>query len=176
MGTADDRRLEHARVAVQDVLDLLRVDVLPAPDDHVLHPVDEHEVAVAVEVADIAGVQPAVVQRRVRLGRAVEVAAHDVGTAHEDLAGAAGRRLPVVAEHGDVDAGERLADGSGFARSVDRVEGCHAGALGEPVALDERDAVARLEAVDHLRRHGRGAADRESERRHDPARRRPEAQ
>jgi hypothetical protein len=33
--------------------------VLPAADDHVLDPVDQGQVAVVVEAADIIGVQPA---------------------------------------------------------------------------------------------------------------------
>ena len=58
----DDRGLEHVGVAVEDVLDLLGVDVLAAADDHVLHAVDEHQEAVVVEVADVAGAQPPVAQ------------------------------------------------------------------------------------------------------------------
>ena len=45
----DDRRLN-----------LRAVDVLPAADHHVFHPVDDVEVSVLVHVADIAAVVPAV--------------------------------------------------------------------------------------------------------------------
>src|ERR1700751_5121074 len=69
IGLADDRSLEHPGMGVQDILDLLRVDVLPAPDDQVLDPVDQGEVAVVVEPADVAGVQPSAAQRLGRLLR-----------------------------------------------------------------------------------------------------------
>ena len=47
----------------QHVLDVARVDVVAAPDDQVLHPVDDGEVSVGVEAADVAGVEPAVRRR-----------------------------------------------------------------------------------------------------------------
>ena len=52
------------------VLDLDAVDVLAAPDDHVLGPVGDEEEAVVVDVADVAGVQPAVDRRSRRWPRA----------------------------------------------------------------------------------------------------------
>ena len=61
-------------MAREDVLDLERVDVLAARDDHVVEPAVDPEVAVVVEVAGVAGVVPAVADRlRVGVG-AVPVA------------------------------------------------------------------------------------------------------
>src|SRR5690606_33998864 len=57
---ADHRAVGDGRVAHQDVLDLGGVDVLPARDDHVLDPVVHVEVAVLVQVADVAGPEPVV--------------------------------------------------------------------------------------------------------------------
>ena len=51
-------------------LDLLGVDVLAAADDHVLDAVDDPQVAVRVEDADVAGVQPPVDDRLRRSPRA----------------------------------------------------------------------------------------------------------
>ena len=81
-----------ARVAQQEVLDLGRVGVEAADDEHVLDAPDDAQVAVGVERAEVAGVQPAVgVDRgRGRLG-VVEVAAHHGLAAHDDLARLAGR-------------------------------------------------------------------------------------
>src|SRR6266542_2505437 len=59
----DHGGLEDRGMAVQDGLDLLGIDVLAAADDHVLDPVDDPQVAVGVEDADVAGVQPAVAER-----------------------------------------------------------------------------------------------------------------
>ena len=60
---AEDRRLEHGGVAVEDVLDLGAVHVLAARDDHVLRAVDEVDVGLVVHVAEVAGAVPAVDER-----------------------------------------------------------------------------------------------------------------
>ena len=54
--TPDDSGFKDVGMPVEDVLDLLRIDVLASADDHVLQPVDEHQVAVIVEVADVTSV------------------------------------------------------------------------------------------------------------------------
>ena len=87
VGHADDRDLGHGRVLGQDLLDLGRVDVLPAGDDHVLEPVLDEEVAVVVDVPDVAGAEPAVVGDR--LGGVVglvQVAHHPLRRAEPELA------------------------------------------------------------------------------------------
>lgn len=60
VGYADDGGLEHRRVRADRVLDLDRVDVLSAHDDHVLEPVVDVEESVVVDHPDIAGAEPAV--------------------------------------------------------------------------------------------------------------------
>ena len=85
-GQPDDGAVLHGRVLHQRLLDLGGVDVEAAGDDHVLGPVDDEEEAVVVEVADVAGVVPAV---RRRLGgglRVLVVAGHHQRAAHDDLA------------------------------------------------------------------------------------------
>jgi hypothetical protein len=57
---ADDGAAVTLGVREQDVLDVARVDVEAVADDEVLDAVDDVEVAVLVEVADVAGVEPAV--------------------------------------------------------------------------------------------------------------------
>jgi hypothetical protein len=46
-------------VFVQGALDLDRVDVLAAADEHVLLAVDDEEEAVGIDAGDVAGVKPA---------------------------------------------------------------------------------------------------------------------
>ena len=71
----------------QQVLDLGRVGVEPADDEHVLDAADDAEVAVGVEHAEVAGVQVAVGVERGRGGvGVVEVAAHHGLAAHAHLA------------------------------------------------------------------------------------------
>ena len=76
VGDADHRDLRDPRVPQQQVLDLGRVRVEAADDEHVLDAPDDAQVAVGVERAEVAGVQPSVgVDRgRGRFG-VVEVAA-----------------------------------------------------------------------------------------------------
>ena len=94
VGSADDGAWSTPR-GVEGRLDLLRVDVLAAADDHVLDAVDDPQVAVLVEDADVAGVQPAVGDRLDGVGGPVEIAAHDVGAADDHLAPlACGSGLP----------------------------------------------------------------------------------
>ena len=85
-------------------LDVLGEDVQPlGRDDHLLLAALDVDAALLVDAADVAGVQPAVLERlRRRLGRAV-VALGDVVAADEDLA---------VLGDPHLDAGDRLADRS----------------------------------------------------------------
>ena len=91
VGHADDGDAGDPVDVVDEVLDFGRVDVLAARDDHVLEPVRDVEVAVGVEIAEVAGAEPAV--RRERAGRRlgeVEVAREDVRAGDLDLADRAG--------------------------------------------------------------------------------------
>ena len=58
VGQPDHGAVLHAGMRHQRPLDLGRVDVEAAADDHVLGPVDEVQEVVVVEVADVAGVVP----------------------------------------------------------------------------------------------------------------------
>ena len=65
-------------------LDVVEVDVLAAGgDDDVLAAPHKVQAPVVVEAAEIAGLQPTVVQHRVGGGGVFEVAAHDVAAAHD---------------------------------------------------------------------------------------------
>ena len=63
--------------------------------DDLLQPADDGEIAVAVERADVAGVQPAVAQRLARRLLVLPVAGHDVAALHQHFAG----RVRRVARH-----------------------------------------------------------------------------
>ena len=74
------------RILHEGVLDRLRRDVLAIEgDDDVLKPIGDDEEAVVVDVPDVAGVQPTVLDRRSRLLRGLPVPLHDVRSAVEDL-------------------------------------------------------------------------------------------
>src|SRR4051794_39627614 len=96
MRPADHRGFAHARVLEQHFLDLARIDVGAARYDHVLGAVLQCEIAVGVEDADIAGVQPAAAQGlRSRVG-VFPVARHHHVPLADDLADFAGRQRMVL--------------------------------------------------------------------------------
>src|ERR1051325_3190944 len=61
---AEDRRLGDFGMGIQHALDLLGRDVLVAALNHVFFAVDEEEKAVFIDIAQIAGMEPAVLDRR----------------------------------------------------------------------------------------------------------------
>jgi hypothetical protein len=87
VGDADDGDVGHARVGHEERLELGRRDLEALELDELLHPVDDREVAVLVEAADVPGVQPTVLVDGVggRL-RVAQVALHHLGATDEELA------------------------------------------------------------------------------------------
>src|SRR3984957_7168058 len=94
IGHADHRDLGHRRVLGHGLLDLGRVDVLPAGDDHVLDPVRDEQEAAVVHVPDVAAAQPARRgDRRRGVLRPVQVAHHPLGRTEPELARLPGRDI-----------------------------------------------------------------------------------
>src|SRR3954453_6261638 len=158
VGHADHRRLDHRRVLVEHLLDLARVDVVAAADDHVLLAVDDEEVPVLVDLRHVAAVEPAVadgLRRRVGLA---PVALHDVVAADDDLAHLTLRDVPaVLVDDLHLDALDRRADRAGLALAVGVVEGGDRRGLGQAVAPGHLSAELILEAAHDLDRHRRPA-------------------
>src|SRR5207244_4278619 len=74
---ADHLYVGDVRVGVEELLDLARVDVLSAADDHVLDPADDVHVAVGAHHREIPGVHPpGLVDRLGGLRRLIPVAEH----------------------------------------------------------------------------------------------------
>ena len=92
----DHGSLGDRRVLIQDFLNLARIDVEPAADDHVLLPVDNVEVAILVDSAEVTGAEPAAGDRRSRRLRLTPVPLHDVVTGDHDLADLAGLQFGAV--------------------------------------------------------------------------------
>ena len=168
VGHADDGDLRDRRVRQHDVLDLGRVAVEPAHDEHVLDAVGDAQVAALVHHADVAGVQPAVgVDRFGGGGWIIEVAFHHVVAAHHDFAGLAAWHLGaglVDAAHFDV--GDRPSGGVGDGLGIilGAAHGDHARGFGEPVAGDDRlDVQFVAHAVDQLDRNDGGAGDHQAQ-------------
>src|SRR6266508_4752012 len=146
--------LADERVALEEVLDVLGRDVdAPGGDDQVLLAVRDIEEAFGVDLADIAGGEPAVGQEYFLGGLGLlEVAHGDIGPAPEDLA--VGRDLELHTRL-------RLPDGAEL-EVVLPVEGERGTGLGEPVPLEDQDA-RRVEELGDLSRQGRAAGDGEAQ-------------
>jgi len=86
VGDAEHGAVEHRGVAEQHAFDLGGRDLEAAHLDHLLGAVGEVHPAVRLDVADVAGAVPAVVERR-RRGFGGQVTGHQRRRAHLDLAG-----------------------------------------------------------------------------------------
>ena len=120
-------------VAEQDGLDLGGVRVEPAHHEHVLLPVGDVDVAVGVDEADVAGLQPAVLDGRLGGGLVVEVLLHHVEASDDELSGRAGGHVgSVVVDHAHLDTGQRTTHGVGdhLRRVVVAAHADRAGRLG----------------------------------------------
>src|SRR5919106_449367 len=108
---ADHRHLGDRRVAQQHLLDLARVDVGATRDDQFLGAIAQRQKTVAVDRADVAGVQPAAAQRRGARFGVAPIPAHHAVAAHQDLADLArGERPIVLVRDHDLDHRLRRAD------------------------------------------------------------------
>src|SRR5262249_9008635 len=96
VGDAEHRHIAHHRVHDDRRLDLGRVDVRPARDDHVALPVAQEQEAVGVQVADVADGEVPTQPVRLGLGRVALV--HEVRQRHPHVHGAGhpGRALVAV--------------------------------------------------------------------------------
>ncbi len=166
VGQPEDGHLADGRVAHEDLLDLDRVDVLAAGDDHVLLAVDERDVAVLVDLAEVAGVEPAAAERLGRRLRQHPVPGEDVLAAHEQLADLAHGDVAVVGvDEARLDVQQRAADRAELVLDVLGVEHGHGRRrLGQPEALLERHA-AIVEELDQRQRRRGAAGQRHVERR-----------
>src|SRR4029079_4693708 len=105
----DVARLEAGQL-LDRPFDVLRPVIAAVDDDHVLGAADDEDVALR-HVAHVAGVEP-IVGTEAGVGRFLiaEIAVHDAGAAHIDLADAAvGQDFALVTANLDRHAGDRLA-------------------------------------------------------------------
>ena len=58
---SDDGMVSHTRTALQCIVDLVGIQVFPAPDDHILFSSDNADIALRVHNTEITAVKPAIV-------------------------------------------------------------------------------------------------------------------
>src|SRR4030095_6919266 len=93
---ADGGRRRNCRMLVKYFIDLARVDVFTAADDHVGLPVNDVEKSIAVAIADISRMKPAASQGAIGGLRILEITFENVLTAQNDFAQLAVRKLLII--------------------------------------------------------------------------------
>src|SRR5690606_12719291 len=139
-GDADDVDLVDVGVDHQRLLDGARIDVEAGGDDEVLYAVDEKDVAVLVDVADVAGAQPAVHEGVGGRLLVVVVAEHDLRALDLQFAALAQRHdgVGLDVDEAHVGGGQGLADGQGLRGDAQGGAADHGRGLGEAVAFGQQ--------------------------------------
>ncbi|MHC2533441.1 hypothetical protein ACVJMY_003010 [Bradyrhizobium diazoefficiens] len=146
-------------MAEQDLFHLERRDLLPAAIDDVLDAADDEEIAVGIEIAEIAGPEPAVAEGGLRRRLVIIIATAHVRAAQHDLAVCAARKRAARLVH-DRDLGPRGAADRSELAQLERVGRDLRGRLRHAVGFEHGDAERRLQsAKDRGRERGRGRAD-----------------
>ncbi|OPY93201.1 MAG: hypothetical protein A4E73_00360 [Syntrophaceae bacterium PtaU1.Bin231] len=148
---------------VERLVDVARIDVEAAGDDHVLLAVHDVEIAVRVHRGDVAGVAPAVAERVGRLLGPVLVPFHHLGPLDDEFAALAGRHVLHAVVQID-DAAERVGDRHAHAAHLagaarKGVDVRHRRRLRHAEPLDDRRPRDLLEIVDHLHRQRRASGE-----------------
>ena len=137
MRDAEYGRVRHRLVLVEGRFHLDAVDVLAAPDDHVLGPVDDVHEALVVDAGDVPRVQPPVGERRRGFLGLVPVALDHVGSVDPQLADLTGaQRAALLVDDLHLAHRHRRPDAVRLAHVV--VAAVHRGdrrRLGQPVAV-----------------------------------------
>ena len=128
---------------IEHLLDLARVDVVAAADDHLLLAIDEEEVAALVEPAEITGGEPALgVDRGRRRGRVVPVPVDDRRSSELHLTHAPLVRI----RDANLGAARRATNGAGLSQPPGREGRRETAHLGQAVALVDVCCERLLEA------------------------------
>ena len=116
---ADHRGLNHLFVLVKHLFYFTRINVEAAAQDHVLHAVDYEIASVFIPIADISGMEPAILQRLFVRLRAVEIALHDVMSANTNFSAlVVGESIIFLINDAHFDAPDRVADRADLPRLI----------------------------------------------------------
>ena len=113
VGHAEHRALRHTRVREQRFFDLARIHVRAARDVHVRRPPRDVQKALRIHMAEVAGVEPVVLER-LGIGVRIVVIPHEDGrAAHADFSRREGRlTLALLVENRHFHAGARQPAGA----------------------------------------------------------------
>ncbi len=148
----------------RDFLDLGRRNVLPAPDDQLLDAARDREIAVRVGFREIAGVIPALSQRRRGFRRLVVIAMHQVGTANDQLTFGTDRHILERCRIDDPrrETRHRKAARSHRTTTAGPVHRHHRRGFGNAVTVQQRRAKTLLKGPVQRRGHDRARGNAQS--------------
>ena len=162
------RRLVHVGMHQQRSLHLAAADVLSTADDQVLDAIDDEQVALVVEIGDVAGAEPPVFEHAgIDLGP-VPVADEHRRAAHQQFAALAGRQFGALLVDNLQLQHRRAAPGARRARQVLRAADAGADRVGlghAPAGIRHRLREHRIDSPHLLGRARRAAAAHHHQRR-----------
>ena len=159
---ADSGGLADFGVACQEVIDFLGINIFPAADDHVFHPVHNENIPVRVLHAHVSGMQIPVDDGFGGFLGLVVIAFHDIIALDDDFtAFSRGHFLAVFIHNQDFLAGQGQADGADFANPHSGIDGGNAGAFRESVSFHNGNLEGVLESGHGFLGQGGRAADAE---------------
>ncbi|SKX89200.1 Uncharacterised protein [Mycobacteroides abscessus subsp. abscessus] len=161
VGYADDCGFDHIGMLIEDFLHLAGIDVVTTTDDQILDAVDDPQIAVDIDLAEIACAEPTVV-RQCRGGRlliAPVTLEHHVARDEHLTDDARCAHGPVGVAYLDAHPRNHGAGAAYLSAAVDVVERRHRGGLGQPVTLEQGAPEALLEGACDLPGKRRSAGD-----------------
>src|SRR5260370_3229447 len=157
---ADDGCQAHGRVGHQHLFDFTWVDVEAAANNHILHPVDDVEIALFCAPPDVPGVDPAMAHRFGGGFWAFVIALHHVVPPDSDLPYFAGLHVLVVRiDQAYLDAPYGKTDRSGPGFAIQAIENGNGAGFREAIPLQDFDVELLVKGPHHLHRHSRSARD-----------------
>src|SRR5215469_17797062 len=83
---SEDGGLRNFGMLIENRFDFTAVNVFSAGDDHVLQAVQDVKVALRILISDVAGTEHSISECHRVLLRVIQITAHNVGTADDELA------------------------------------------------------------------------------------------
>jgi len=149
----------------EDFINVARVNVEPAGDNHIFLAVHNEEITVFISDGDVSGMEPAVFELSFRLGGIIPVPLHDQRSLHDDFTrlSVGNIRFSLVHIHQPhVVIRERNADAAHFLQSQNRIGDAQRRRFGKAVAFTEINAHI-LDLFDKFHGHRRSTRIQQAE-------------
>src|SRR5205814_4059809 len=156
------RRGSHGRMLIEHFINLSRINVFTAADDHVALAIDDEEEAVFISIANVAGVKPTVAKRALSRFRILEIAFENVFAAQDDLTEFTIVNFVVIVIENSHLIPDWQAARSWPPTFIRRIESRSAGRFRQAVTFNHQTVESLFELLHDFRRYRRRTAHRES--------------